>query len=677
MNSFFTNQPSFTNHPLRPTFTNNLYNPTNERVIFPPDDENARPHVLAENNFFVNNLNNGNGNQPIDNQNKKGFFLDGNAPAIIMNGVFNNNNFNNNENKQNGNNNNNDHQKEKNNVNNIMTQGERDFNRRVEQLRNQREEENLARVHMDQLRINRVGFFNIEPNYRDYERDLERNIFTNQDYQERQQQQRQQDELMQNKGLTPPDFVNEIAENYQSNTMTNNETGGRSDLDLNIIDSPFCQKSNNFFENFENKTNIMVEIFLEENEVNGYGNEYTKDGILFYNGQFYKGRREGAGIEYFKKIVSKKCRQKGVSFGPELIKQYEGYWKNGDRDGHGKSFYEDGKQQYDGQWKSNKMEGLGKFYDKTGVQIYEGELKSGIKDGYGMFYYSENCSKKYEGYFKSNLCDYIGTQYSKTGQIIYKGGFKNNLWNSKGIFYDEQGFVKYSGAWKDSKREGKGKGFYKDSNQVEYDGYWNKDARDGKGVSYYPNGVIKYDGYWSQSKYDDHGVIYDEFGLKDFEGFFINSMKNGHGTKYNKFGDVFLCGKWTADILTDYELSIEEEAKGFQVLKCGDKYQMYIGQTLDDVPHGEGFFINTLTGFKQSEGMYKFGKTDGFLKWFYAVEEPILKFSGQSENGLINGKGRFYFVNGKMKYQGYWKQNFANFGFGVEFDESGCIKKIK
>ena len=62
MNSFFTNQPSFTNHPLRPTFTNNLYNPTNERVIFPPDDENARPHVLAENNFFVNNLNNGNGN---------------------------------------------------------------------------------------------------------------------------------------------------------------------------------------------------------------------------------------------------------------------------------------------------------------------------------------------------------------------------------------------------------------------------------------------------------------------------------------------------------------------------------------------------------------------------------------------------------------------------------------
>ncbi len=45
----------------------------------------------------------------------------------------------------------------------------------------------------------------------------------------------------------------------------------------------------------------------------------------------------------------------------EVGSKYEGYKKNGMRNGKGKFYYQDGGY-YEGEWKDNKMHGYGKLY---------------------------------------------------------------------------------------------------------------------------------------------------------------------------------------------------------------------------------------------------------------------------------------------------------------------------
>ena len=59
---------------------------------------------------------------------------------------------------------------------------------------------------------------------------------------------------------------------------------------------------------------------------------------------------------------------------------YEGYFKNGKKDGEGKEYDRDGKLIYEGHFKDGKWDGKGKEYDKDGHLIYEGYFKDGDRD---------------------------------------------------------------------------------------------------------------------------------------------------------------------------------------------------------------------------------------------------------------------------------------------------------
>ncbi len=55
----------------------------------------------------------------------------------------------------------------------------------------------------------------------------------------------------------------------------------------------------------------------------------------------------------------------------EVGSRYEGYKKNGLRNGRGKFFYQDGGF-YDGNWKDDKMHGFGRLFSNFGVLVYDG-----------------------------------------------------------------------------------------------------------------------------------------------------------------------------------------------------------------------------------------------------------------------------------------------------------------
>ncbi len=57
--------------------------------------------------------------------------------------------------------------------------------------------------------------------------------------------------------------------------------------------------------------------------------------------------------------------------------RYEGYWKNGFKDGEGVFYHRSGNVQYEGEWQAGEPHGMGKVYNAKGELKYEGEFKNG------------------------------------------------------------------------------------------------------------------------------------------------------------------------------------------------------------------------------------------------------------------------------------------------------------
>ena len=211
-------------------------------------------------------------------------------------------------------------------------------------------------------------------------------------------------------------------------------------------------------------------------EKNGKGKEFDIIGNLIFDGEYLNGKRNGKGKEYehfylvfdgnYKygrrwngklytkndQIVYELINGKGLFLeSVSTLEYFEGYYKNGLRNG------------------------IGKIYGKTrGNLLYEGEYSHGMKNGKGKEY-NDNGGLIFEGIYKYDH-KFMGKEYYNTGKIKYEGKY---LYDSKwtGKEYDQNsniinefkngsGFIKeiditgkkiYEGEYLSGKRNGKGK----------------------------------------------------------------------------------------------------------------------------------------------------------------------------------------------------------------------------
>ena len=103
------------------------------------------------------------------------------------------------------------------------------------------------------------------------------------------------------------------------------------------------------------------------------------------------------------------------------------------------------KGKYEGFFKNGKKDGLG-IYTFTNGQKYVGEFKKGIFDGLGTYTFTNG--QKYVGEIKNNVIEGLGTKYYADGRIE-KGEYKNYELNGFGITYTADGTVDKLGIWKD------------------------------------------------------------------------------------------------------------------------------------------------------------------------------------------------------------------------------------
>ena len=284
---------------------------------------------------------------------------------------------------------------------------------------------------------------------------------------------------------------------------------------------------------------------------------------------------------------------------------------------------------YQGGFLNGKKNGKGKEYDETSGQItYEGNYINGEKNGKVKEYeYSGNKNKIiFEGEYINGKKKGKGKEYYLNGKILFEGEYSKGLkWT--GNIYNPNGSLEFK--IKNGKGEGK---VFNNKGKLEYDGGFLKGEKNGKGKEYYSI----------------------NFKLK-FEGEFINGKKNGKGKEYNKEGELIIEGEYLNDKLNgkvkEYTLSLLKfegeylngKRNGFGKIFAGDDL-LYEAEFINDKMHG---------------------KVKKYFPW-----KRILEFEGEAFNGYENRKGKEYYMDGKLLFDGEYLKGERYKGKGKEYTPS-------
>jgi hypothetical protein len=238
---------------------------------------------------------------------------------------------------------------------------------------------------------------------------------------------------------------------------------------------------------------------------------------------------------------------------------YKGQMRRGKLHGKGRYVYVDGSS-YEGEYVNGYDDGHGLVIqlnnDGSISFCHNGEFKMGRPHGYGVmtyFYHNGDTSSIYKGYFSDwhikhgygVLKTYVGNnvtitqgefnnnkpqgvveilQYEK-GKLMrhYKGSFQSEQRNGRGE--EIYGVSKYSGDWKQDKKEGSGK-LMMDTLLI-YDGEWKNDKFDGIGKRFYFDGSY-YFGEFRKNQREGFGVLYWKDGSR-YVGEFSKDLFFGSG----------------------------------------------------------------------------------------------------------------------------------------------------
>ena len=195
---------------------------------------------------------------------------------------------------------------------------------------------------------------------------------------------------------------------------------------------------------------------------------------------------------------------------------FEGEYLNGQRNGNGTLYNEDGVIIFEGKFLNGRKHGKGKEYNDDGELIFDGEFTNNQRKRGKEFV---NGSLEYEGNYLFNK-KWNGRGYDKNGNVVYV------LHNGNGICreYNENGELAFEGEYINGKRKRNGTGKEYLNGKLIYEGKYLNKKRHGRGKEY-SNGKLIYEGEYFKGKRNGKGKEYDENGVLLFEGNYLNGER--------------------------------------------------------------------------------------------------------------------------------------------------------
>ncbi|KAL1450948.1 hypothetical protein WDU94_003254 [Cyamophila willieti] len=233
-----------------------------------------------------------------------------------------------------------------------------------------------------------------------------------------------------------------------------------------------------------------------------YPNRLDRDqdvNILFINENRYIGR------------LSRLCLEGHGQFKFVNGVSYVGAFENNTFTGKGRIEWSD-LSWYEGEFIDNRRHGRGMFENVTQGGIYMGYWFQGQRQGHGRQYYDNIDGNYYEGGFYQNRREGEGIRIWGNG-LVYHGTWHRDRMHGYGMMRFKNGT--YKGDWCRGKMHGKGVYTWSDSdcdslllprNCNVYEGNWKHGKRHGQGLLRTAAGVT-FLGTWKQGKKEGHGVL--------------------------------------------------------------------------------------------------------------------------------------------------------------------------
>jgi len=353
-------------------------------------------------------------------------------------------------------------------------------------------------------------------------------------------------------------------------------------------------------------------------------------------------------------------------------------YAGGKKEGTGFFYHPDGKVQQTVSYNDGKREGLSKEYDKSGNVItlleYNNDFLvsrekinrtdiNGLKQGEWVDFYP-NGSKKTEKTYKDDLLHGYYKEYDQRGVLtmtmLYDNGsiVKSNVEDQPDIEivnrYDANNKLIYSGPYRDSIPVGVHREFgsdgkitnafiYNDIGVKISEGIVDEAGRyNGKWKDYFPDGKLQAEGTYTDNRRTGLWKFYSRTGKTEQTGFYNNGRPDGLWKWYYENG------------------SILREEEYFQGQRDGT-YSEYSetgeivgqGQYSDGERNGDWKFKS---GDNVEEGKYILGLKDGQWKSYYP--DGRLKFKGSYIQGNPEGQHIYYYENGKVREEQYYRSGF-------------------
>ena len=238
----------------------------------------------------------------------------------------------------------------------------------------------------------------------------------------------------------------------------------------------------------------------------------------------------------------------------------------------------------------------------------------------------------------------------------------------------------YEGTFKNGLMDGQGTYFYQNGTKII--GVFKNNIANGECKQYNAMGKLAYEGNYYGGKLNGFGKAYDKnTGKLIYEGNWKKGKKDGKGTEY------FLNGSYYTGDFKDGII----EGQGTTTWPSGDRY---VGNFKDGKRSGQGTY-NFASGAKHVgenlngkfngigkeyskngkllyEGNYRNGKLDGFGTKYYTDG----KYVGMWKEGKRAGDGKFYNIEGKLAYDGLWKDDKSvnKWSLSTKASSTGCVK---
>lgn len=338
---------------------------------------------------------------------------------------------------------------------------------------------------------------------------------------------------------------------------------------------------------------------------------YFPDGKVQQTISYNSGKKEGLSKEYDKEgnVITLLEYNNDFLVSRERINRND---NKGLKQGVWKEFYANGAIKSDKTFEDDLLHGYYKEYDNRGklvlTMLYEhgAIVKSRVEDEPDI----ENVNKFdqdgkliYSGPYRNNVPVGIHREYGKDGSVT--NAF---IYNDNGLLLSE-GKVDEAG-----NRNGKWKDLYSNG-KIQAEGQFSDNRRSGVWKFYNSSEKVEQTGSYNNGRPDGLWKWYYEKGTLLREEEYFQGQRDGTYTEYSATDEIIAQGQYS-----------DGEKNGEWKFKSGDYSE---------------------------EGKYIIGLKDGIWKSFYS--NGNLRFKGNFQQGNPDGKQSFYYENGKIKEEQYFK----------------------